>query len=195
MPTAPSRTSRLEARIAPDALAAVRRAAEIQGRSVSDFVVDAARRCLGEKIAQFVPAHPIAGAERSGVEAATASLFQDRLVVLTPVPKTAPEARERVEAAWRECGARVVQMDPERHDQVFAAVSHLPHALAFALVHMIAARPDVYFITPHYAGTPYVLVRLATVDEQELDGLLVDAWRLTAPKRLVARFDAAQAVP
>jgi prephenate dehydrogenase len=97
---------------------------------------------LGGKLAQFVPAHPIAGAERSGVDAATASLFQDRLVVLTPLPETAPEACSRVEAAWRLCGARLAQMDPLRHDQVFAAVSHLPHALAFALVSMIAARPD-----------------------------------------------------
>jgi prephenate dehydrogenase len=112
------------------------------GGSTKCDVVDAARRCLGGKLAQFVPAHPIAGAERSGVEAAVPSLFQDRLVVLTPVPETAPQARERVAAAWRQCGARLVQMDPARHDRVFAAVSHLPHALAFALVHMIAERPD-----------------------------------------------------
>lgn len=112
------------------------------GGSTKRDVVDAARRVLGRKLAQFVPAHPIAGAERSGVEAATASLFHARTVVLTPVPETSSEARARVEAAWRQCGARVVPMDPARHDQVFAAVSHLPHALAFALVHMIATRPD-----------------------------------------------------
>jgi prephenate dehydrogenase len=105
-------------------------------------VVDAARRFLEAKLDQFVPAHPIAGAERSGVEAANASLFRGRLVVLTPLAETAAAACSRVEAAWRLCGARLVQMEPARHDRVFAAVSHLPHALAFALVHMMAARPD-----------------------------------------------------
>jgi prephenate dehydrogenase len=112
------------------------------GGSTKRDIADAGRRCLGEKLAQFVPAHPIAGAERSGVAAATATLFRDRLVVLTPLPETTDPALSRVEAAWRLCGARVVQMDPLRHDQVLAAVSHLPHALAFALVSMLAARPD-----------------------------------------------------
>jgi len=112
------------------------------GGSTKRDVVDAARQCLGNKLAQFVPAHPIAGAERSGVEAATAALFSNRLVILTPLPETSPAARSSVEAAWRLCGARVVQMDALRHDQVFAAVSHLPHALSFALVSMLAARPD-----------------------------------------------------
>lgn len=112
------------------------------GGSTKRDVAEAGRRCLGAKLAQFVPAHPIAGAERSGVAAATATLFKDRLVVLTPLPETAASALSRVEAAWRLCGARLVQMDPLRHDQVFAAVSHLPHALAFSLVSMLAVRPD-----------------------------------------------------
>ena len=112
------------------------------GGSTKRDVVEAARQCLGSKLAQFVPAHPIAGAERSGVEAATAVLFSNRLVVLTPLPETSRVAYNRVEAAWRLCGARVLQMDALRHDQVFAAVSHLPHALAFALVSMLAGRPD-----------------------------------------------------
>jgi len=112
------------------------------GGSTKRDVAEAARQCLSGKLAQFVPAHPIAGAEHSGVEAATASLFQNRLVVLTPLPETSPEACSRAEAAWRLCGARLAQMDPLRHDQIFAAVSHLPHALAFVLVSMIAARPD-----------------------------------------------------
>jgi prephenate dehydrogenase len=112
------------------------------GGSTKRDVVEAARQCLGSKLAQFVPAHPIAGAERSGVEAATAALFAKRLVILTPLPETSPAACSRVEAAWRLCGARVLQMDALRHDQIFAAVSHLPHALAFALVSMLAARAD-----------------------------------------------------
>lgn len=105
-------------------------------------VVAAARAKMGGRLAHFVPAHPIAGAERSGVEAASAGLFRDRLVVLTPLPETSPEAIRRVEAAWQLCGGRLLRMDAARHDAVFAAVSHLPHVLAFALVHMITTRPD-----------------------------------------------------
>jgi prephenate dehydrogenase len=112
------------------------------GGSTKRDVVTAARAALREKLAQFVPAHPIAGAELSGVDAAKADLFRDRTVVITPLPETAPNARLRVEQAWLACGARLTTMDPERHDAVLAAVSHLPHALAFALVEMIAARAD-----------------------------------------------------
>ena len=112
------------------------------GGSSKRDVVDAARQALGAKFGQFVPSHPIAGAERSGVEACSATLFQDRLVVLTPLPQTESQAIERVESMWRLCGARLVRMDPTRHDEVLGAVSHLPHALAFVLVAMIASRPD-----------------------------------------------------
>jgi prephenate dehydrogenase len=104
--------------------------------------VAVARANLGLKLMQFVPAHPIAGAELSGVEAAHAELFRDRTVVLTPLAETGDEARVRGDAAWRACGARTMELSAERHDQVFAAVSHLPHALAFTMVEMIASRPD-----------------------------------------------------
>jgi prephenate dehydrogenase len=110
--------------------------------STKQDVVAAARRALGPGVARFVPAHPIAGAELSGAEAASATLYRDRLVVLTPLPETEPRACALVEALWRACGARPMQMTPQCHDQVFAAVSHLPHALAFALVHMIVGRAD-----------------------------------------------------
>jgi prephenate dehydrogenase len=110
--------------------------------STKQDVVAAARRALGPGIARFVAAHPIAGAELSGAEAASATLFRNRLVVLTPLPETEPRACALVEALWRACGARPMQMTAQRHDEVFAAVSHLPHALAFALVHMIAGRAD-----------------------------------------------------
>ena len=105
-------------------------------------VVAAARANLGLKLMQFVPAHPIAGAELSGVDAARPELFRERTVVLTPLAETGDEARVHADAVWRACGARTVEMSAERHDQVFAAVSHLPHALAFTLVEMIASRPD-----------------------------------------------------
>jgi len=110
--------------------------------STKQDVATAARHALGAKLPQFVPAHPIAGAELSGVEAASPTLFRGKLVVLTPLEGTVSDACTRVESAWQTCGARVMRMTPKRHDQVFAAVSHLPHALAFALVEMIAKRPD-----------------------------------------------------
>lgn len=110
--------------------------------STKQDVAMAARQALGARRRQFVPAHPIAGAELSGVEAASPTLFRGRLVVLTPLDDTLLDACARVESAWQICGARVMQMTPKRHDQVFAAVSHLPHALAFALVEMIAKRSD-----------------------------------------------------
>lgn len=110
--------------------------------STKQDVIAAARNALGARMRQFVPAHPIAGAELTGVEAAKANLYQGRTVVVTPLPETDPGMARTVEGAWRTCGARVVRMTPERHDAVFAAVSHLPHALAFALVHMIAERAD-----------------------------------------------------
>jgi prephenate dehydrogenase len=110
--------------------------------STKQDVIGAARRALGSTLVRrFVPGHPVAGAERSGVEAASAALYRDRLVVLTPTPDTDAAAIACVQSAWRSCGARLVEMAAKRHDEVFAAVSHLPHLLAFALVEMFAARP------------------------------------------------------
>lgn len=105
-------------------------------------VIAAARAALGAKIAQFVPAHPIAGAERSGASAASAELFRNRRVVLTPLPENPAAAVQAVEAAWQACGARVSRMEAAEHDAVLAAVSHLPHLLAYALVHEVAGRAD-----------------------------------------------------
>lgn len=112
------------------------------GGSTKRDVVAAARRTFGDRIGQFVPSHPIAGAEKSGVAAATADLYQGRRVVMTPLPENAPSALSRVRACWEACGATVAEMSPEEHDGVFAAVSHLPHLLAFALVHDLAQRPN-----------------------------------------------------
>jgi prephenate dehydrogenase len=112
------------------------------GGSTKVDVVAAARAALGEKIAQFVPGHPIAGAEKSGVGAATADLYRDKRVVLTPLAENTQESVARVRSAWEACGAKVSRLAPEEHDRVFAAVSHLPHLLAFALVHDFAQRPN-----------------------------------------------------
>lgn len=105
-------------------------------------VIAAIYRHLGGHLAETVPSHPIAGAEKSGAEAAFPGLFQDRKVVVTPLPENAPEALARVREAWAACGAVLHEMTPQEHDRVFAAVSHLPHLLAFGLVHDLAARAN-----------------------------------------------------
>lgn len=115
-------------------------------------VIAAARARLGGQLAQVVPAHPIAGAEKSGVDAAFAELYDERKVVLTPLAESAPQAVERVRAAWQACGAVVVDMTPAEHDRVFAAVSHLPHLLAFGLVNELAGRADAPLLFSHAAG-------------------------------------------
>lgn len=112
------------------------------GGSTKSDVVAAARANLGERIAQFVPAHPIAGAEKSGPAAAHGDLYRGRRVVLTPLPENSKEGVARVRAAWEQCGAVVSELTAERHDEVFAAVSHLPHLLSFALVHDLAQREN-----------------------------------------------------
>ncbi|MBB5468458.1 prephenate dehydrogenase [Paraburkholderia sp. CI2] len=111
------------------------------GSTKSD-VVAAARAALGARIGQFVPGHPIAGRESSGVDAALPDLYVNRNVVLCPLPENAPEAVERVAAMWRATGALVREMTPQQHDRVFASVSHLPHVLSFALVEQILSSPD-----------------------------------------------------
>lgn len=105
-------------------------------------VVDYAFSRLGRHISHFVPAHPIAGAEQSGAMAARADLYQGKKVVLTPLPENSAAAVARVRQAWQVCGATVSELTPQQHDEVFAAVSHLPHLLAFALVHDLAQRPN-----------------------------------------------------
>lgn len=110
--------------------------------STKGAVIDAARTVLNDRIAQFVPGHPIAGREKSGVAAAAGELFEGRHVVLTPLPENSPETVDKIEALWQACGARVVRLDAPGHDRVFASVSHLPHAIAFALVDELASRPN-----------------------------------------------------
>ena len=112
------------------------------GGSTKSDVVAAARSNLGKKIAQFIPAHPIAGAEKSGAGAALADLYVGKKVVLTPLPENSKEAVARVRKTWELCGAVVSELTPQQHDAVFAAVSHLPHLLSFALVHDLAQRDN-----------------------------------------------------
>jgi len=110
--------------------------------STKQDVVLAARETLNDRLPQFVPGHPIAGNERSGADAGDASLYVGRQVILTPLPETSVAALRRVEEFWTMCGARVERLDPARHDRIMAAVSHLPHLLAFTLVAELASRQD-----------------------------------------------------
>jgi len=125
-------------------------------------VVAAARRAFGARLAQFVPAHPVAGAERSGAGAASAALFRQKRVVLTPLAENAPATLDKAAAAWGACGARVSRMTPEEHDEVFAAVSHLPHLLAYALVHDLSARANAAQLFGYAAGGFRDFTRIAS---------------------------------
>jgi prephenate dehydrogenase len=114
--------------------------------STKGDVLICAKEILGEQFSQFVGGHPIAGAEKSGVSAAKADLFVGKNVVLTPVSSPALQTNKdavlAVSTLWQACGAKVSEMSAENHDAIFAAVSHLPHLLAFALVDDIANRPN-----------------------------------------------------
>lgn len=126
----------------------------IDAGSTKQNIIHDAKEFLPTQIGQFVPCHPIAGAEKSGAEAAYASLFQKRHVIITPLFENAPEMIQRAHAFWEQCGASVTSMSAEQHDEVFAAVSHLPHLLAFSFMETVGQSPnrDDYF---HFAGTGF----------------------------------------
>lgn len=112
------------------------------GGSTKCDVADHAYKNLAAHISRFIPAHPIAGGEQSGATAARADLYQNKKVILTPLPENSADAVARVRLAWELCGALVSELTPKQHDEVFAAVSHLPHLLSFALVHDLAQREN-----------------------------------------------------
>ena len=148
-------------------------------------VVAAARSVLGARFADFVPGHPIAGSEQSGPGAARADLYRGRRVVLMPQPETRPEAAATVRALWKATGAQVEQLDAGEHDRIFAAVSHLPHLAAFALVDELASRAnaDSYF---HYAASGFR-------DFTRIAGSSPEMWRdiaLANREALLAELDA-----
>jgi prephenate dehydrogenase len=144
-------------------------------------VVQAAREALKKKIRQFVPAHPIAGAEKSGAAAASAELFRGRRVVITPLPENSEEAILRLNTAWSTCGARTSTMTPEQHDEVFAAVSHLPHLLAYALVHEVTKRKNAGELFSFAAGGFRDFTRIASSNpEMWRDICMANADRLVA---------------
>ncbi|MBK9345346.1 MAG: prephenate dehydrogenase/arogenate dehydrogenase family protein [Burkholderiales bacterium] len=105
-------------------------------------VIDAGRRALREQIGSFVPAHPITGKEVSGVEHADPDLYTGRQVIITPIERTLTVQLQKAVDVWTALGCRVLKMSPEQHDAAFAAVSHLPHLIAFALVNAISGQPQ-----------------------------------------------------
>ena len=105
-------------------------------------VIDAGRRALREQIGSFVPAHPITGKEVSGVDNADPDLYTGRQVILTPIERTLTVQLQKAVDVWTALGCRVLKMSPEQHDAAFAAVSHLPHLIAFALMNAISGQPQ-----------------------------------------------------
>jgi prephenate dehydrogenase len=129
--------------------------------STKQDVIAAARRFLKNHLDRFVPAHPIAGTEKSGADAAFAALYLDRNVILTPQAETSRSALATVRRAWEACGARVLTLRAQEHDAIFAAVSHLPHVVAYALVSALAQRPGARKLFGFSAGGLRDTVRIA----------------------------------
>ena len=132
--------------------------------SAKASVVEAARTYLKSNLTHFVPGHPIAGTERSGVDASFAELYQGRRVIITPLPENDPNAVERVRDMWIQTGATVQSMSVEHHDEVLAATSHLPHILAYALVDTLARMSDRDEIFQYAAGGFRDFTRIASSD-------------------------------
>lgn len=134
------------------------------GGSAKASVVADVTGAVGELPAWFVPGHPIAGTENSGVEASFAELYQGRRVILTPLQDTSREAVVRVRAMWEAAGAVVNEMEVAHHDEVLAATSHLPHVLAFALVESLARMSEQREIFEYAAGGFRDFTRIASSD-------------------------------
>lgn len=132
--------------------------------SAKQSVIEDARAALGQKAAQFVPGHPIAGTEKSGPEAAFADLFEQRRVILTPLSDNDDTDVDRVSAMWRIAGAEVERMTALHHDHVLAATSHLPHLLAFALVESLARMEERHEVFRYAAGGFRDFTRIAASD-------------------------------
>ncbi len=132
--------------------------------SAKGSVIKVAQTVLGDKISQFVPGHPIAGAEKSGVEAGLADLYQNRRVIITPLESTDPEAVAKIESMWQACGASIEYLGVEHHDKVLAATSHLPHMLAYGLVNYLSSLNDHDEIFKYAAGGFRDFTRIASSD-------------------------------
>lgn len=155
--------------------------------STKGDVVANARAVLGSKIGQFLPGHPIAGRELNGPDAAIDNLYLGKKVVLTSLPENLEEDVKRVASAWQACGAIVHYLTPQEHDAVFAAVSHLPHLLAYALVDDIANKPHASLLFEYAASGFRDFTRIA--------GSSPEMWRdicLANQAALLAELDSYQ---
>lgn len=132
--------------------------------STKGSVVEAARAVFGEVPTNLVPAHPIAGAERSGVEASTADLYKNRRLIITPLDNTDPQLVDKLSLFWQRIGSSVAIMSVDHHDTVLAATSHLPHILAFALVGMLGRKDEQREIFKYAAGGFKDFSRIASSD-------------------------------
>ncbi len=132
--------------------------------STKRSVISAAQAQLGGAIGRFVPGHPIAGTEHSGLRAGVDGLFAGRRTILTPTPETEPDALALIERLWQSVGASVCEMDAAHHDEVLAATSHLPHLLAFALVDTLARMAEHTEIFEYAAGGFTDFTRIASSD-------------------------------
>lgn len=153
--------------------------------STKTDVVEAARKALGDKIGQFVPGHPIAGRELNGPDAAIPDLYVGKKAIIARLPENAEDDIERVAAAWKQCGALIHHLTAEDHDRVFAAVSHLPHLLAYALVDDIAKKPHADLLFQYAASGFRDFTRIA--------GSSPEMWRdisLANQAALLAELDA-----
>jgi prephenate dehydrogenase len=131
------------------------------GGSTKQDVIAHAQACLGARYGRLVPAHPIAGTENSGAAAAQPDLYRDRNVILTPQADTAAGALRIARTAWQACGARVVRLEAREHDEILAAVSHLPHMVAFALVNALGRRANARKLFGFSGGGLRDTVRIA----------------------------------
>ncbi len=132
--------------------------------SAKGSVVSAARDQLGAAFSRFVPGHPIAGTEKSGVEAGFPGLYQNRRVIMTPLAQTDQDAISVIDEMWCHCGATVEYLSVEHHDKVLAATSHLPHMLAYALVHFLSNLHDRDEIFRYVSGGFRDFTRIASSD-------------------------------
>jgi prephenate dehydrogenase len=132
--------------------------------STKNSVIQAARHIFGKVPENFIPAHPIAGAEKSGVEAALADLFLNKRLIITPEPSADLAIVEQITRFWQALGAKVESMSAEHHDAVFAATSHLPHLVAFALVDMLGHKDEQSEIFKYAAGGFKDFTRIASSD-------------------------------
>jgi prephenate dehydrogenase len=130
--------------------------------SAKKCVIEDAKKILGKNIQQFIPGHPIAGKEKSGVSASSPDLFQNHMVILTPLSENLADDIQMISSMWETCGANIVTMSVEHHDLVLAATSHLPHILAYSLVSCLAKMKEEDDIFKYSAGGFKDFTRIAS---------------------------------